>query len=148
MRRSVSVLAAVLLTAGCYRYEAMPAPTPVVGMAYRARLSSGGVEAMAPVLGRDVTTFDGSLQSASENAWRFAISRTQTREGRLTGWVGEAIDVPRDAVASMQQRVLDRPKTLRAAILGTIGGIALGLAVKSIAGGATGNPGGPIVTPP
>ena len=42
-----------------------------------------------------------------------------------SGFTGEVIDVPRTSVAHVQRRVLDRPKTFRAAMLGILGGIGL-----------------------
>lgn len=140
-------MTAVLLAAGCYRYEPMTAPTPSVGREYRATLSAGGAVALEPVLGKDVVVFDGMLRSESVDTLRFAVSRTQTRQGRVASWTGEVIDVPRTSVAHVQWRVLDRPKTFRTAMLGILGGVAVGLVIKGIAGTDNGTGGGPIGNP-
>lgn len=146
MRRLHAIIA-ILLAAGCYRYEPMTVPTPSVGREYRATLSAGGAVALEPVLGKDVVVFEGMLRSESVDTLRFALTRTQTRQGRVASWTGEVIDVPRSGVANLQRRVLDRPKTFRTALLGILGGIAVGLAIKGLAGTDNGTGGGPIGNP-
>lgn len=145
--RRLHTIAAVLLAVGCYRYEPMTAPTPSVGREYRAMLSADGTAALEPSLGRDVVVFEGMLRSESVDGWRFALTRTQTSQGRVANWTGEVIDVPRSGVAHLQRRVLDRPKTFRTAILGILGGIAVGLAIKGIAGTDNGTGSGPVGNP-
>ncbi len=145
--RRLRAITAILLSAGCYRYEPMTAPTPSVGKEYRATLNAGGAATLEPVLGKDVVVLDGMLRSESIDTLRFAVSRTQTRQGRVASWTGEVIDMPRTSVAHVQRRVLDRPKTFRAAMLGILGGIAVGLVIKGIGGTDNGTGGGPIGNP-
>lgn len=116
-------------------------------MDYRTTLSAGAAAALESVLGKGVVVFDGTLRSESTDAWRFSVTRTRTREGRVAIWSGEVIDVQRSDVAHLERRVLDRPKTFRTAILGVLGGIAVGLAIKGVAGRDNGTGGGPIVNP-
>lgn len=132
------------LLGACYRYVPLPAtmPEPVAGTEVRSFLTPDGASSMATTLGRNVTVFDGRVLAGEASAWRIAVSRTQTAEDRIVSWTGEPVNVPRTSIARMELRVLDRPKTIRTALLGTAGAILVGLMVKGIAGAASGDPGG------
>jgi hypothetical protein len=147
MRRVLILTFLSAASGGCYRYEPLTTPEPVVGTELRAHLTDEGVASLGPTLGRGVTMLDGRLTSLEENAWRFAVSQTRTGDARVVNWTGEPVTVPRAAVGKMERRVLDRPRTIRAVILSAIGGIAVGLAIKGIAGEASGN-GGTTGPPP
>ncbi|MGQ0648348.1 MAG: hypothetical protein ACT4P7_12335 [Gemmatimonadaceae bacterium] len=133
MHRILSALSLSMSLSACYRYVPLPTPTPVAGTEVRSFLTPEGSTSMATTLGRNVSVFDGRLLSDEQNAWRFAVSQTRTAEARAVSWSGEPITVPRSAIARMELRVLDRSKTIRAAIIATVGGVALGFAIKGFA---------------
>jgi hypothetical protein len=145
MRSLRSTLVVLPLLGACYRYEPIAVPTPAVGGEFRSYLTPAGTETLATTLGRDVGTVDGRLLSEDPSQFRFAVTRTQTREARLTSWSGEAISLPRASVARMEAKVLDRRKTFRAVAL-SVGGAVLGgllfskLATNSSGSGGTGTP--------
>ena len=149
MRRSSFVLLLLAPALGaCYRYVPLRAPVPAVGTELRSHLTQEGVASMAPTLGRNVVAFDGRLLSTGSDVWRFAVSETRTGDARSIGWDGAPVDISRSLIGRMEQRVLDRPKTIRTAILAVLGGVAVGLSVKAIKGEASGNPGGGGTIPP
>jgi hypothetical protein len=147
MRRTLCALALAALGA-CYRYEPLTTPTPVVGTELRSFLTQEGAASMATTFGRNVVVFDGRLMADQENVWRFAVTQTRTSDARSVNWSGEPVSVPRTAIARMEQRVLDRPKTIRTAIFATLGAVAVGVMVKAISTESSGSPGGNGTIPP
>ena len=61
---------------------------------------------------------------------------------------GEQLVIPRAAVGRFEERELDRKRTMRAALLSTLGIFALGALVFSIKGASSGNGGGEPPPPP
>lgn len=145
MRRLLAHTPLLLCLGACYRYVPLPTPQPDVGAEVRSFLTPEGRTSLATTLGRDVSTFDGRVMTEQSNVWRFAVTQTSTGEDRRVSWTGEPVDVPKSAIARMQLRVLDRPKTFRTAIFAVLGGVAVGLAIRGISSsdGGSGGPGGP-----
>lgn len=143
----VPVLALTLLGA-CYRY--VPATGNLtVGGSYRGHLTPEGSQRVARLVGENVQRFDGRIISFSDTAYLVAMSATLKRtEVRPTVWMGEQLLIPRDAVSQFELRELDRPRTLRAAALYTVGLVALGALVFSIRGSAGGDGSPPPPPPP
>lgn len=142
------VLALTLFSA-CYRYVPTPTRDLVPGGAYRGHLTPDGSQQVARLMGENVTRFDGRILTVSDSGYVVAMSATLKRgDERPTVWTGEQLVVPRDAVSSLELRELDRPKTVRAAALYTLGIGAVGLLVFSIKGITRGSPTGPGGPPP
>jgi hypothetical protein len=66
----------------------------------------------------------------------------------LIVWSGERLTFPKAAVNKFELRELDRGRTMRAALLYTVGVVAVGALVFSIKGGASGGGGEPPPPPP
>lgn len=136
------------LAAACYRYEPLTGNAPVVGTEVRSHLTPEGSQQLSTTLGRGISSFDARVLGDENNAWRMAVSRTRTAELREVSWTGEAVSVPKASINRYELKVLDRKRTMRAAVLGVLGGVAAGLIWKGIEGGASGNPGGGGGPPP
>jgi hypothetical protein len=141
----VPMLALTLFSA-CYRY--IPATTgPVVGGAYRGHLTAEGSRQVAPLVGENVTTFDGRVVTVTDTAYVFAMSATfKQSQAQTTVWTGEQLSIPRSAVNRFELKQLDRPRTMRAAALYSAGILGLGLVVFSIKSLASGS--GSVSPPP
>ena len=131
---------ALVSAMGCYRYVPLTG-APTVGTEVRASLNADGVAQLGPILGRGVTSVDGRVLSSEQDAWRIAIAQTRTADAPAVNWSGEPVSLPRAVVSNVQLRVLDRPRTLRAAVLAVLGGAAVGFAVKGLAGKSSGSDG-------
>lgn len=124
---------ALTLFSSCYRYVPTTTENLVVGSSYRGHLTPEGSQRVAPVVGENVARFDGRIVSVLDTAYLVAMSATLKRtEARQTVWTGEQLVIPRSAVNRFELRELDRPRTLRAAALYTLGIAALGVLVFSI----------------
>lgn len=139
---------AITLTSACYRYVPVTGADVSVGSEYRAYLSPEGSTRVAPLVGQDVERFDGRILSVFDTAYMVAMASTLKRaDPRATIWSGEQLLIPRAAVSRFELKLLDRPRTARAAALYTVAmvaGGALFLSIKSVVSGSNG--GG--VTPP
>lgn len=144
----VAVLATMVFT-GCYRYVPASTADLVVGGSYRGHLTPQGSQQVARVMGENVGQFDGRIITVNDSGYVVAMSATLKRnDQRATVWTGEQLVVPKDAVSSFELRQLDRPRTMRAALLYTLGIGAVGALVFSINGVTSGNPNGPPGPPP
>ena len=135
----VPVLALTLFSA-CYRYVPVPTGDPVVGGAYRGHFTAEGSRRVAPLLGENVSTFDGRILSVLDTAYLVAMSATfKQTQAQTTVWTGEQLVIPRSAVNRFELKQLDRPRTIRAAALysaGILGIALLAFSIKSLASGS------------
>jgi hypothetical protein len=128
----IPVLALTLFSA-CYRYVPMSSGDPVVGGAYRGHFTPEGSQRVATIVGENVELFDGRIVTVLDTAYLVAMSATLKRsEQRPTIWTGEQLVIPRSAVNRFEMRELDRPKTMRAAVLYAGAVLVVGVLVFSI----------------
>lgn len=151
MMRAGWLIVAVLSAPACYRFVPETGSSPAAGNEYRAYLTEAGTEQLRPVLGQNVGAVDGRFMSVSDTTLEVSVGATIPRgdDPRPIIWVGERVVLPRSAIARMERRELDRPRTMRAAALYTVGVLAAGSIWLSIKGKASsrGDP-GPITPPP
>ena len=150
MKRASVLAIAALALSGCYRYVAETAPDPVAGSDYRAHLTPEGAARLRPLLGVDVIRVDGRVLAVNDTAFQVAMGATGvTTDPRPVIWSGEQLWIPRSAVERIERRVLDRPRTMRAAALYTAGVMLAGSVWLSISGRSSEKGGGgPGPTPP
>jgi hypothetical protein len=95
-------------------------------------------------MGENVARFDGRLVTINDSGYVVAMSATLKRDDdRPTVWTGEQLVVPRDAISRFELRELDRPRTVRAAALSTLGLAVVGAILFSVSGIVSGSPPGP-----
>ena len=85
---------------------------------------------------------DGRAVSFTDTAWLVARSDDDPSDPRPTVWSGERLFIPRAAVTRLERRVLDRPRTLRAVGLYSVGMLVAGAVWLSAKGLVSGSPGG------
>ena len=145
---AVPVLALTLFSA-CYRYIPASSGDLIIGGEYRGHLTSEGSQRVARIVGENVERFDGRIVTVTDTAYLVAMSATLKRsEQRQTVWSGEQLIIPRSAVSRFELRQLDRPRTVRAAALYTLGLVVVGALVFSISGVVSGDGSGPPPPPP
>jgi hypothetical protein len=126
-------LASALL-AGCYTYRplasvdtAMPAP----GTQVETRLTTAGATALASQIGPDVLLLQGQVVSADSSGLTLAVNHSETARRISSDWKGEHVTVPREDIASVQERKFSVGST---ALLGGLAGGGLVAAVALIGG--------------
>ena len=148
LRATAIPVLALNVFAACYRYVPASSTDITVGGAYRGHLSAEGSANVARLVGENVEVFDGRIVTVTDTSYLIAMSATQKRaDPRSTVWAGEQLVIPKNAVNKFELRELDRGRTLKAALLYTVGIVAVGALVFSIRGGSGGN-GGETPPPP
>ena len=117
--------------AACYTYRPVPGPDPVVGSRVSARLTDDGIHEMETTLGPDVAEVEGQLLAVDSSGLRLAVTQVQDRRGVQSDWRRETIELPRRAVANLEERQLSKGGTV------LLGGAAVGgmVAIYSLLGG-------------
>ena len=113
--RRVSVLAASLcVVAGCYDYHPLTTPSPTEGSYVAATLTDAGSADLARYLGPDVFVVRGRYLGTGEGGAGgvvVSVASVELKRGNTVPWAGEAIVLPRAAVASLDVRRLAKGRT-------------------------------------
>jgi hypothetical protein len=121
----------------------------IIGGAYRGHLTSEGSTRVAPLVGTNVDRFDGRIVTVLDTAYLVAMSATvKSTDPRPTIWSGEQLVIPKAAVNKFELRMLDRPKTIRAVALYSVGVLVAGGLFLSISGIVSGSNNPPPVIQP
>jgi len=144
MRR---LIPAVLFLAGCYRYTATPHTAVAAGTHVRVVLSPSPDSTLRAILGIATTAVEGRVVSVADEAWSLSVDGTYKRRSTSpqdrTNWAGERVTIPLSSVARVEERFLDRRRTRRAIVLGTVGAIVIvRLAVLAVEASSGGDDGG------
>lgn len=146
--RRVSMVAALLAAAACYRYTPIESGAVPVGSEFRASLTEDGTTRLVPTLGAQVAKVEGRVLSNSDTAFVISISATTNRSNVQTFWTGETITIPRATIQSIEARKLDRKRTWLVTTLGLVGGFLAAQIFGLFEGSASGGDGGPPPPPP
>lgn len=141
-RRAVAlVLLATLPLSSCYSLAPVqgdPAPRSQVTV----RLTPQGAVDLAPVLGQEVQALDGTVEGFRGDTLELLVRSVDLRGGGFALRNGDYAAVPRSAVASLEERRLNRGRSWLLAGTITVGALVLGRIIGSVAifgGGDGGN---------
>jgi hypothetical protein len=138
-------LVGMLALSACYTYRPLATPEPSPGDRVSAQLTTEGSRELAGQIGPEVLHVEGEVLEVDSVGLSLQVREIESYRGIRSGWAGERLRVPRQAVAGMQQRKLSVGGTgLLAGVL-TVG---LYAAYRVLGGpglfeGGKGNPGGP-----
>jgi hypothetical protein len=132
-----TALAAMSLLGACYSYRPIDTVAPKPGTRIALTLTREGSGALAVQLGPQATHVEGELLEADSSGLRLAVRRVEDPRRLGTVWKGEAVTIPREAIASVSERRLSIGAT---AILGglAVGGMIGAYAAFGTTGGADG----------
>jgi hypothetical protein len=146
-RRLRPVVAALLLPvmAGCYNVRPLTAPVPEPGARVVATLTDEGSREMAGQVGPRVRAVEGVFQRAVADTLEVDVVRVLQMDGVSSYWNLERVRIPRQAVATVDERLLD---TRRSVLAG--GAIVAGalLVARTLGPVFTGGGGGGEPVPP
>jgi hypothetical protein len=136
-----------MLVVGCYRYTPLVGGTPPDGSEVRLSLGQNVSPELYRILGDRTVGVDGRITRTSDSAFTVEVSGTRKADDpRTIGWSGEAVTIPRAAIASLQRRTLDKKRTFGIAGLAVLGAAGIKLLVDGIgskSGGEDNGGGGP-----
>jgi hypothetical protein len=124
--RAYAVGATALWSVGCYTYTRVDSGTLTPGQETRVRLTDQGSSSIAQYIGPYGSAIDGRVTQRDDSVLVVSVSNVIRQNGVEEPWRGEAVNVPRNAVASVELPRFSRSKSALA-----IGGLvvtALGLA--------------------
>ena len=130
-KRIVSTLVACALlvsSTSCYRLIATEGGAPAVGRELVLELSERGGIDLAPQLGVQLKSVTGRITDFRENAYKVAVTQTNSRSGVETIWRGEEVSIGRDLVVSVAERRLDKRRSWLVAGLSVVGAALAGSA--------------------
>jgi len=107
------------------------------GTKMRVTLTDAGADSLARYLGPGVQRVDGKLISSTDSSVALSVSSVAMRSGQEQYWKGESISIPRYALATVQQRKINKPRSL---LLG--GALVVALASLRLSGVVGENGGG------
>jgi hypothetical protein len=140
--RTLCLIGALCLTAGCYNYNPLTTPSPEPGTYVAVTLTDLGSENLARSLGPDAFILRGRYLGDSEEGMLLSVSSVETKRGIGQPWEGETVTVPTDAVASLDVRKLAKGRSILLVSLGAGGLVATTLAFSLLGSGTPLNPGG------
>jgi hypothetical protein len=96
----------VAILAACYTYRPLTSPEPAPGDRVSAQLTTEGSQELAPQIGPEVLHVEGDVLDVDSSGLDLQVREIESYRGIRSGWNGERLRVPRQAVAGMQQRKL------------------------------------------
>jgi len=144
--RSRYLVPILCVLCGCYESVPIQLNSVQPGTKIRVTLTDAGTDSLARYLGPGVQTVDGKLISTDESKLSLGVTSISMRSGQDQYWKGETVAIPRTALATVQQRKVNKPKSL---LLGGVLIAALAsLRLSGVVGGngngtGTGGHGGP-----
>ena len=100
------LLPLIVALSACYTYRPLATPEPSPGDRVSAQLTSEGSRELAPKIGPEVLHVEGEVLEADSIGLDLQVREIESYRGIRSGWNGERLHVPRQAVAGMQQRKL------------------------------------------
>jgi hypothetical protein len=91
---------------GCYTYRPLATPEPAPGDRVSAQLTTEGSRELAGQIGPDVLHIEGDVVEVDSVGLNLRVREIESYRGFRSGWSGEQLHLPRQAVAGMQQRKL------------------------------------------
>jgi hypothetical protein len=137
VRAAICALLAFTTTA-CYVNRPLTTSLPSPGQRVFVRLTDQGSIDLARYIGPGMVAVDGTVESAADGEIALRVLRTEQRNGVDVSWAQEPVTVPRSAIASIEERSLDKRRSWMVA--GLLGGlvVAVGILIGTgvLSGGA------------
>lgn len=131
---------------GCYESVPIQLSSVQPGTKIRVTLTDAGTDSLARYLGPGVETVDGKLISTNDERLSLGVTSVAMRSGQDQFWKGETVAIPRSALATVQQRKINKPKSLLlgGVLIAALASLRLSGVVGGNGSGNGGNvPGGP-----
>lgn len=136
---AVAVAFAGIIGIGCFGYY-RPITPDLAGRRVQLSLTDSGAVVLAPRLGNEIESVDGTLTADSAAGYTVSVLSTKRRDGQENDWRGEAVMIPHSLVSSVAERRFSRARTM---LFATATSIALAATKHAFGGGGGANaPGG------
>jgi hypothetical protein len=126
LRGVAALLLPCVLLSGCFNNVPLQGSDPTPRTRVVVRLTPAGSDEVARQVGPRVVAIEGDVGEVREDVIQLFARVTEEQSGADAPWRGESVTIPRSAIASMEQRTLNRSRSVLLA--GAIAGGALLLA--------------------
>ena len=136
---------ALFVDLGCYSFQRPVTAAIPAGSIVRLRLTAAGTTELARFLGPRVVSAEGTLSSVRDDgALVVGVDWVEIDGGQRQPWTGEGVVIfPRELVAAVDRRTLDRQRSVLAGIALAVGlGVIAAVAMASGGAHTTSTPGG------
>lgn len=134
--RCIAVAGAALLTSsGCYKLVPLTSDTPSPETQVVLEFTDVGAERLGGLLGSAIISARGLPVLWSTDTIALSMVSTTRRSGEEQFWNGERIAIPREAVARVHERRLDRGRSTLLAATGAVIAVGTWAVVKGSSGG-------------
>ena len=140
----LQVAVAAVLLAGCYNYSSLGRSRLVPSSYLAVALTESGSDELARYLGPGVVVVRGRYLGATERGLSLAVESVESRQGDISRWAGETVEVPGEFVRGVEQRRASRGKTFLLAGASMLGFVVAyqafgpGLSGAAVGGSGTG----------
>jgi uncharacterized membrane protein len=124
----------ILLLAGCYSYDRVPAAQVHPGEEVTASLNPSGAEALDRAVGPRVTKLDGQVVAITDSAVTLGVTslwRTTSGTSNEELWSGDNVIVPASAMDSLRVKRIDRTRSWLVAA----GAVAFAVVTRAVTAG-------------
>jgi hypothetical protein len=117
--------------AGCYTYLPVSPTPPAPQERGAVVLNDQGRFLLGERLGPSIARVEGVLVAADARQVTLDVTGVRDMRGATSLWSGERVDIPADAIAGFQSRVLSRSRSvlLASAMVGAVAVATLGLSL-------------------
>ena len=113
--RNMTLVLALAVASGCYRYAPISMRTPEVGTRVSVSLTDAGTDDLARFVGPGVAAIEGHVVSSSDEAMHLGVTLVRLHNGAENFWKGERVSVPRVQIAEVRERRLSRSRSFLSA---------------------------------
>jgi hypothetical protein len=136
---AIALAIAGIMGTGCFGYY-RPITPDLAGRRVQLSLTDSGAVVLAPRLGNEIESVDGTLTADSAGEYTVAVVSTKRRDGQENDWRGEPVRIPHTLVSTVSERRFSRARTM---LFATATSIALAATKHAFGGGGGANaPGG------
>lgn len=132
MLRSIGVVVACLIVAGCYSLQVAPGLDVTVGSQVAFDINDAGRVALGGVMGPELSQVEGRVYSKESGVYVLAVTMVHLLRGGEQVWTGERISIRSEYVTKVYERRFSKGRTIAASVAGA--GVVLIFVTRAITG--------------
>lgn len=131
--RSLSLVSASVLLAGCYTLQPVGSIAPTPGEIVALDINDQGRVALGGSVGPEIARIEGTLVGNDSDEYLLSVRRLELLRGGEQIWSGERVRIRHDFVGNVYERELSRGRSVTLAAV-IVGGFVAFLATRDLLG--------------
>ena len=132
-RSRLTVLAAAVLSVGCYTLQPVVSTTALEGKPIAFDITDAGRVALGGSMGPAIRRVEGRLVGATSDAYTVSVTSVDFLAGGSQAWTGDTVQLRREHVGVAYQRRLSKARTIAAGAAAV--GVVAFIVTRSLNGG-------------